>query len=134
MLLMRGSVSPLRTRRSSASDDGRVLVGSRPTRLYIVRTEVTSAGGFVRTAASAAARGALNRGSRSTTVAPSSHSTPARTIVARSAEVVKRIVVSGPMRYDWTGSSLVFRMRPGIEDARTGLWNNRAAVSTASTL
>ena len=37
-LLMRGSSSPWRTRRSSASDDGRVLVGSMPTRLYIVRT------------------------------------------------------------------------------------------------
>src|SRR5678815_4215304 len=84
MLLMRGSVSPLRTRRSSASDEGRVLVGSRPTRLYIVRTAVTSTGGLVRTAASAAASGALRRGSRSTTVAPSSQRTPARTIVWRS--------------------------------------------------
>src|SRR5688572_12689052 len=84
MLLMRGSVSPFRTRRSRASDDGRVLVGSSPTRLYIVLTAVTSTGGLVRTAASAAARGALRRGSRSTTVAPSSHSAPARTIVARS--------------------------------------------------
>src|SRR5215475_6077103 len=35
---MRGNVSPFFTRRSSASDDGRVLVGSMPTRLYIVRT------------------------------------------------------------------------------------------------
>src|SRR5687767_7942733 len=84
MLLMRGSVSPLRTRRSSASDEGRVFVGSSPTRLNIVRTEMTSAGGFVRTAASAVASGAFNRGSRSTIVAPSSHSTAARTIGARS--------------------------------------------------
>src|SRR5258705_852184 len=59
--LMRGSVSPLRTRRSSASDDGRVLVGSIPTRLYIVRTAVVSAGGLMRTAASAAASGASIR-------------------------------------------------------------------------
>src|SRR5687767_11076008 len=84
MLLMRGSVSPLRTRRSSASEEGRVFVGSRPTRLYIVRTAATSAGGLMRTAASAAASGACNRASRSTTVAPSSHNTPARTIDARS--------------------------------------------------
>src|SRR5688572_21527701 len=83
MLLIRGRVSPLRTRRSNASDDGRVLVGSRPTRLYIVRTDVTSTGGFVRTAASAAASGAIRRASRSTTVAPWSHSTPARTIDER---------------------------------------------------
>src|SRR5688572_25766786 len=83
MLLIRGSVSPLRTRRSKASDEGRVFVGSSPMRLYIVRTAVTSAGGLVRTAASAAASGALSRGSRSTTVAPSSHSTPARMIGAR---------------------------------------------------
>src|SRR5688500_5194604 len=84
MLLMRGSVSPFRTRRRRASDDGRVLVGSSPTRLYMVLTAVTSAGEWVRTAASAAASGALRRGSRSTTVAPSSHSAPARTIVAGS--------------------------------------------------
>src|SRR5688572_1249961 len=74
--LIRGSGSPLRTRRSNASDEGRVLVGSRPTRLYMVRTAVVSAGGFIRTADSAAASGAFNRGSRSTTVAPSSQSTP----------------------------------------------------------
>src|SRR5215218_8175034 len=92
MLLIRGSVSPLRTRRSSASDDGRVFVGSRPRRLYIVRTASVSAPlkgspvlpAAVRTAASAAASGAFSRGSRSTTVAPSSHSTPARTTPARS--------------------------------------------------
>ena len=35
--LTRGSGSPLRTRRSSASLDGRVLVGSMPQRLYIAR-------------------------------------------------------------------------------------------------
>src|SRR4029453_10080010 len=69
--LMRGSASPLRTRRSSASDDGRVLVGSIPTRLYIVRTALVSAGGFIRTAASAAASGASKTWSCSTTVAPS---------------------------------------------------------------
>ena len=43
-LLMRGNSSPRRTRRNSASDDGRVFVGSIPTRLYIDRTAaVTSA-------------------------------------------------------------------------------------------
>ena len=79
---MRGSESPFRTRRSSASEDGRVLVGSRPTRVYIVRTAAISAGGRARTAASAAASGASRRVSRSTTVAPSSQRTPGRTIEA----------------------------------------------------
>src|SRR5215216_6172676 len=85
---MRGSASPLRTRRSSASDDGRVLVGSSPTRLYIVRTAAISGGGLARTPASAAARGASIRGSQSTTIASSSHNTPARTIDATPGATV----------------------------------------------
>src|SRR5688572_11795228 len=98
MLLMRGSVSPLRTRRSSASEEGRVFVGSSPTRLYIVRTAVTSAGGLMRTAASAAASGAFKRAPRSTTVAPSSHRTPARMIDPRSDDTEKCIAVGAPRR------------------------------------
>src|SRR5687767_9267258 len=84
MALILGSGSPLRTRRNNASDDGRVLVGSRPMRLYIVRTAATSAGALMRTAASAAANGASSRGSRSTTVASCSHRTPGRTMAAIS--------------------------------------------------
>src|SRR5262245_62071331 len=47
----------------------------------------------MRTASSAAASGGTRRGSRSTTVAPSSQSTPGRTIVARSGASVQRIDV-----------------------------------------
>src|SRR5215510_12122600 len=91
--LMRGSESPLRTRRRSASDDGRVFVGSSPTRLYIVRTAVISAGGLARTADSAAASEASMRASRSTTVAPSSQSRPGRTIDDSSGASVNCIDV-----------------------------------------
>src|SRR5688500_817248 len=87
--LMRGSGSPLRTRRSSASEEGRRFVGSIPTRLYIVLTAAISSGGCARTAASAAASGASSRGSRSTTVAPDNQNTPGRTIAARSGATEK---------------------------------------------
>src|SRR5262245_31161787 len=93
MELMRGNGSPRRTLRSRASDEGRVLVGSSPTRLYIVLTAAISSGGCIRTVDSAAASGALRRGSRSTTVAPSSHSTPGRRMTARLGASVKRIDV-----------------------------------------
>src|SRR6185503_17077588 len=88
--LMRGNGSPLRTRRSSASDDGRVLVGSSPTRLYIVRTAATSAGGCWRTSDSASASCAVRRGSRSTTCAPPSQATAGRHTAATSAATLKR--------------------------------------------
>ena len=72
---MRGSGSPLVTRRSSASDEGRRLVGSRPTRRYMARTASRSAGGARRARASASASGASSRPSRSTTATPSTTST-----------------------------------------------------------
>ncbi len=81
---MRGIVSPFRTRRSSASFDGRVLVGSMPTFLYIVRTAADSAGGVMRTLASASASSESSRCSCSTTVAPVHQMTPGLTIDANS--------------------------------------------------
>ncbi len=82
--LMRGIASPLRTRRSNASFDGRVFVGSIPTFLYIVRTAADSAGGEMRTLASASASSGSSACSCSTTVAPVHQITPGRTIDASS--------------------------------------------------
>src|SRR5689334_10360168 len=86
--LIRGIVSPLRTRRSSASFDGRVFVGSMPTFLYIVRTAADSAGGETRTFDSASASSGSSRGSRSTTVAPLHQIAPGLTIEASSGDSV----------------------------------------------
>src|SRR5688500_14347400 len=110
---MRGSASPRLMRRSSASDDGRVLVGSSPTRLYILRTALVSTGGAMRTAASASASGAFRRASCSTTVAPSNHRTPGRTTPARSGASVNRIDVR---RHDRE-----VRLRIGRDDAADAL-------------
>ena len=46
-LLIRGSASPFRTRRSRASDEGRRFVGSRPVRRNIPRTAALSSGGRI---------------------------------------------------------------------------------------
>src|SRR4030095_13660206 len=94
--LMRGSASPLRTRRKSASFDGRVLVGSMPTRLYIVRTAADSAGGDTRTRDSASASSGSSPASRSTPVAPLHQIAPARTIAASSGEIVRLELLSFP--------------------------------------
>src|SRR3990167_724747 len=80
--LIRGMVSPLRTRRSSASFDGRVLVGSIPTRLYMVRTAADSGGGETRTLASASASSGSSRCSWVTTVAPLHQMTAGLTMAA----------------------------------------------------
>ena len=68
-LLMRGSSSPLRTRRSSASDDGRVFVGSMPDALvHRPHAAVISADSARRASRAAAARsGSSIASSRSTT-------------------------------------------------------------------
>ena len=87
--------SPLRTRRNSASFDGRVFVGSMPIFLYIVRTAADSAGGDMRTLASASAKSASSRCSCKTTVAPVHQIAAGRTIDASSGESVSDTLVGG---------------------------------------
>src|SRR5687767_6209922 len=95
--LIRGIVSPFRTRRSSASFDGRVFVGSIPTLLYIVRTAADSAGGEMRTLASASASSGSSRCSCRTTVAPVHQIAVGRTIDASSGETASDTLAGEPL-------------------------------------
>ena len=98
MVLTRGSVSPRRTRRSSASDDGRVLVGSRPMARYSARVRCTASSSAVppaRSRASASANGASRRWSCSTTVTPSKARQAGVTIEA-SAGATSRVTPTRP--------------------------------------
>src|SRR5687768_11131025 len=64
-----------------------------PTRLYMVLTAAISSGGCARTDRSASANGPSRRESASTTTAPSSHSTPGRTMDSRSGARLNGMLV-----------------------------------------